>query len=117
MLKGPPRVRGENWSGLTDEQWGKIGKEAHEEVMQPGARGRASVEVRRIQNVLMRAAKGVKEEETTRGKERAAEEHGARTRRESVRARSELGPKGCAITPLSLTLLEVDRLARLGRTH
>lgn len=50
-------------------------------------------------------------------KERAAEEHGARTRRESVRARSELGPKGCAITPLSLTLLEVDRLARLGRTH
>ena len=29
-------------------------------------------------------------------KERAAEEHGACTRRESVRARSELGPKGCA---------------------
>ena len=29
-------------------------------------------------------------------KGRAAEEHGARSRRESVRARSELGPKGCA---------------------
>ena len=29
-------------------------------------------------------------------KERAAEEHGARTRRESVRARSELRPNGCA---------------------
>ena len=61
--KGPKRKQGENWSDLTDAQWERFRDGALEEVQQPGARlarGRAHMEIRRIQNVLLDVASQVK---------------------------------------------------------
>ena len=61
-------------------------------------------------NCARRAVRIVKESVRRRS---TAHARGARAR---ARARRQ-DPRVAQITPLSLTLLEVDRLARLGRTH